>query len=127
LLHRYRPQEVDFSIQNPGDAWFWHPNVEYDAALQLWNIYMLTVGRGSNLILNVPPNSSGLIPDNLVKETRALGSAIASLSPPHAIAMLNSTTTLSVGDAVVVRLPVGAAFDTVVSMEDLSGGQCVAR
>jgi alpha-L-fucosidase len=51
----YRAQEVDFSIQNPGDAWFWHPDVEYMTAAQLWNIYMLTVGRGANLILNVPP------------------------------------------------------------------------
>jgi alpha-L-fucosidase len=56
----YRPEEVDYSIQNPGDAWFWHPNVEYLSAVELWNTYMLTVARGASLILNVPPNSSGL-------------------------------------------------------------------
>jgi alpha-L-fucosidase len=53
------PAECDVSIR-PG--WFYHP--EEDSLVktpdQLWNIYLQSVGRGANLILNVPPDRQGL-------------------------------------------------------------------
>lgn len=54
------PAEADVSIR-PG--WFWHASEDNQvrSAADLWEHYLKTVGRGSSLILNVPPNSRGLI------------------------------------------------------------------
>ncbi|PZX64634.1 alpha-L-fucosidase [Hydrotalea sandarakina] len=55
----YIPAECDVSIR-PG--WFYHSNEDslVKTPLQLWNIYTKSVGRGANLLLNVPPNRKGL-------------------------------------------------------------------
>lgn len=54
------PAEVDVSIR-PG--WFYH--AEEDSLVktpeQLFDIYLTSVGRGANLILNIPPDRRGLI------------------------------------------------------------------
>jgi alpha-L-fucosidase len=54
------PGECDVSIR-PG--WFWRSSEDnkVKSPQQLFDIYMKSVGRGANLLLNVPPNSSGLI------------------------------------------------------------------
>lgn len=56
------PAECDVSIR-PG--WFFHTkeNSLVKTAAQLFQIYLKSVGRGANLILNVPPDRSGLITD----------------------------------------------------------------
>ena len=64
-LH-YVPYESDISIQNPGDAWFYHKGHVFDSASNLWQKYLAVVGRGSHFIINVPPNRSGLIVDEFV-------------------------------------------------------------
>ena len=60
------PAEVDVSIR-PG--WFYH--AEEDSLVkspeQLFNIYLTSVGRGSTLLLNVPPDRRGLIHENDIK------------------------------------------------------------
>ena len=56
----YLPAECDVSIR-PG--WFYH--AEEDDKVkngeQLFDLYLKSVGRGSNLLLNVPPDRRGLI------------------------------------------------------------------
>jgi len=54
------PAECDVSIR-PG--WFWHASEKPKNATSLLDIYYKSVGRNCLLILNVPPNSSGLISD----------------------------------------------------------------
>ena len=63
---KWVPSEVDVSIR-PG--WFYHENedVKVKTPEQLFKIYMESVGRGSNLILNLAPDKRGLIPDVDVK------------------------------------------------------------
>jgi len=60
------PGEVDVSIR-PG--WFYH--AEEDSLVktpeQLFNIYLTSVGRGSALLLNVPPDRRGLIHENDIR------------------------------------------------------------
>ena len=57
---KWIPAECDVSIR-PG--WFWHGNEEdkIKTARELFTIYLKSVGRGANLLLNVPPDPRGLI------------------------------------------------------------------
>jgi len=54
------PAECDVSIR-PG--WFWHENenARVKTPAQLIDLYYKSVGRGANLLLNVPPNRDGLL------------------------------------------------------------------
>ena len=60
------PAEVDVSIR-PG--WFYHK--EEDSLVKspekLFDIYLTSVGRGSTLLLNIPPDRRGLFHENDVK------------------------------------------------------------
>jgi len=60
------PAEVDVSIR-PG--WFYHPEEDMlvKSAEKLFEIYLSSVGRGSTLLLNVPPDKRGLIHENDLK------------------------------------------------------------
>lgn len=60
------PAEVDVSIR-PG--WFYHAKEDQKVKTpeQLFNLYLTSVGRGSTLLLNVPPDQRGLFHENDVK------------------------------------------------------------
>lgn len=62
--HDWVPAECDVSIR-PG--WFWHASESAKPALQLLDIYYKSVGRNCLLLLNVPPNSSGLISEQDIR------------------------------------------------------------
>lgn len=57
------PAEVDVSIR-PG--WFYHASQDslVKSPEKLFDIYLTSVGRGSTLLLNVPPDRRGLIHEN---------------------------------------------------------------
>jgi len=57
------PAECDVSIR-PG--WFYHANedAKVKTGEQLFDLYLKSVGRGSNFLLNVPPDRRGLINEN---------------------------------------------------------------
>lgn len=126
LGYLFRPREADATIQNPGDAWFWKKNHSFWNASQLWDHYMLTVGRGENFILNMPPDTTGRIPAEYVAETSKFGAALnATLATPLA-QVFNQTVTC--GTPVVATVPQGQSVtaDMIVTREDLSKGQAVA-
>jgi len=60
------PAEVDVSIR-PG--WFYHKEEDEKVKTpeRLFQIYLTSVGRGSTLLLNVPPDRRGLFHENDVK------------------------------------------------------------
>jgi len=66
------PAEGDVSIR-PG--WFWHEsqNGSVKSPETLMNIYLNCVGRGANLIVNLPPDRRGLIHENDVSSLEAYG------------------------------------------------------
>ncbi len=67
--NKWIPAEVDVSIR-PG--WFYHK--EQDSLVktpeQLFRIYLTSVGRGSTLLLNVPPDRRGLFHENDIKSLK---------------------------------------------------------
>ena len=70
------PGEVDVSIR-PG--WFYHAHEDSQVKTpeQLFDIYLTSVGRGSVLLLNIPPDRRGLIHENDVKSLRGFKALLA--------------------------------------------------
>jgi alpha-L-fucosidase len=66
------PAECDVSIR-PG--WFWHEreNARVKTPAQLIDLYYKSVGRGANLLLNVPPNRDGLLSPEDIASLKAFG------------------------------------------------------
>lgn len=66
------PGECDVSIR-PG--WFYHPsqNDQVRSPANLMNLYIKSVGRGSNFLLNVPPDRRGLLHENDVASLKGFG------------------------------------------------------
>ncbi len=73
---RWVPPEVDVSIR-PG--WFYHPaeDDKVKSVEKLTEIYEQSVGRGANLLLNIPPDRRGLIPEIDASRLREFGRVIA--------------------------------------------------
>ncbi len=71
----YVPAEADVSIR-PG--WFYHPSQDdkVKSLSELVEIYFGSVGRGANLLLNVPPDRRGLIHENDARRLREFGEYI---------------------------------------------------
>ena len=70
------PRESDFSVLNPGDYWFWDAVDPVLSPEELWSSYTDTVGRGSQYILNVPPDRSGAVPASAADAAAGLGEII---------------------------------------------------
>lgn len=54
----WTPAEADARIR---DGWFWHANETPKTGQALMDMYMQSVGRSVNLLLDVPPDTEGLI------------------------------------------------------------------
>jgi alpha-L-fucosidase len=69
------PAECDVSIR-PG--WFWRASedAKVKSVQEMMDVWYASVGRGANLLLNVPPNSDGLISDVDVKRLGEFNKAI---------------------------------------------------
>lgn len=57
------PAEVNTTILG-GNQWFWARNKPPRTVTQLVDIFYTSVGRNGNLILNLSPDTRGLVPDN---------------------------------------------------------------
>uniref|UniRef100_A0A6M2EQ48 Uncharacterized protein n=1 Tax=Populus davidiana TaxID=266767 RepID=A0A6M2EQ48_9ROSI len=97
--HDWVPAECDVSIR-PG--WFWHASEVPKSAIKLLDIYYKSVGRNCLLLLNVPPNSSGLISDEdiqVLKEFSELRRSIFSDNLAGNAILNASSTRGSIGDS----------------------------
>ncbi|CAD6218490.1 unnamed protein product [Miscanthus lutarioriparius] len=70
------PPECDVSIRT---GWFWHKNETAKPLSQLLEIYYNSVGRNCVLLLNAPPNSTGLVEDADIARLREFGAAVATI------------------------------------------------
>jgi len=61
--NRWIPSEVNTSIR---PCWFYHEpeDAKVKSSVRLLHLYLESVGRGSNLLLNLPPDRRGLIHEN---------------------------------------------------------------
>ena len=67
------PSQCDVSIRN---GWFYHDGDVIKTAAQLIDIYFKSIGRNSNLLLNIPPNRQGLISDADIEQVSAFSSQL---------------------------------------------------
>jgi alpha-L-fucosidase len=114
----WMPVEVDVSIRRPD--WFWSTTNAKNVLTpdQLLSIYYCSVGRGAQLLLNIPANREGLLSDPDCASARAFGLEIRRFAKPLAE---------TAGQGVHVTLKLGASLriDTVVLREDIAKGERV--
>ncbi len=68
------PGESDAKATNMG--WFYHDGESPLSSERLFQMYLETVGRNSTLILNLPPNKAGVLPDATVNSLQGMGNLI---------------------------------------------------
>ncbi len=146
---RWLPAEVDVSIR-PG--WFYHPREDGSVmpVSRLNRLYLESVGRGCNLILNVPPDRRGRIHENDAQVLRAWGQARATHFAADRAREARATASSTRGDAprfkagnlvdgkqetywtsddkvktpeLILEFPRPATFDTIRLREHLPLGQ----
>jgi len=113
------PMECDTPLLD--HKWFWAPGTDQmlKSVDRLMDIYYQSVGRGSVLLLNMTPDTRGLIPESHVRIYREFGREIERRFG-HAIAETR-------GGGRVLELDLGAPteVDHVILMEDIRKGQRV--
>ncbi|EJX02141.1 coagulation factor 5/8 type domain protein [gut metagenome] len=65
------PGESDAKATNRG--WFYHDGESPLTPERLFQMYLETVGRNATLILNIPPNKAGVLPEASVKVLEQMG------------------------------------------------------
>lgn len=115
--------ESDYTVYEPGDHFFWGPGDPLLNASQILAQVNLKLEQGGSLILNVAPNSSGVIPEAVVEQVQLFAAMRArKFAQPRAVlsaAVSAPCTNLS------LVIPVNGTFDTLLIEEDLSAGQVI--
>ena len=65
--------ECDVSLTS---GWFWKSGKQPKSMEELTDIYFKSVGRGQPLLLNVPPDTTGVLPQDFVDRVAELGETI---------------------------------------------------
>jgi len=114
---KWLPAECDVSIR-PG--WFWHEreNARVKTREQLVTLYYQSVGRGANLLLNVPPNRQGVLSPEDIASLKAFGDYRRATFGVNLAERARRK-----GDIVDLREPV--TFDLIRLREDIRYGQRV--
>jgi len=122
----YLPPECDVSIRR---GWFWSPDDEPKSLEHLLAIYYRSVGLGANLLLNLPPDDRGLIPEADAARVRELGAEVARrFGTPAASAEPSGPAAGGDGPATwTARFDGPVALDHLRLREDLTHGQRAVR
>ncbi|WP_074655188.1 alpha-L-fucosidase [Terriglobus roseus] len=115
----WMPNEVDVSIRRPD--WFWSTKNESKVLNvdQLLSIYYRSVGRGAQLLLNIPADRSGLLPAKDTEAATQLGAEIwRRFQDPVA-------ETAGSGSSLLLSGKPAMPIDTMVLAEDLRFGERV--
>lgn len=71
----WTPPEANIHVRS---SWFWQPNSDHTlkSAEELIDVYDNTIGRGANILINMTPDVSGLIPETEVQRFKDYGMAL---------------------------------------------------
>ncbi|MDE1177997.1 MAG: alpha-L-fucosidase [Edaphobacter sp.] len=113
------PNEVDVSIRRPD--WFWTATNAKKVLTedQLLSIYYRSVGRGAQLLLNLPPNTTGLFDEKDAEAAARFGAEVKRRFGK------SLAETSGHGSVVTLKLKSPARIDTVVLQEDTTLGERV--
>jgi alpha-L-fucosidase len=111
------PLETDVSIRRPD--WFWNTHNERKVLSldQLLEIYYRSVGRGTQLLLNIPADRRGLLPDADCARAREFGDEVRRRFG-RSVAEARGW-----GEIVVLPFPSPTRVDHMILQEDCSTGQ----
>ena len=118
------PSEVDVSIR-PG--WFYHPvqDSQVKTLEELVDIYYQSVGMNSVLLLNVPPDTRGLIHETDVARLKEFGQYIDKTFADNKMDESHSYWSAKNGDYIEYKIKEGEMINTVLLQEDIKKGQRV--
>ncbi len=113
----WMPAECDVSIR-PG--WFWHEaeNTKVKTPEELFELYLVSVGRGASFLLNVPPDRRGLLHESDSASLREFGKRMRSIFGTNLAAKARM-------EGLTLTLPKRETFDLVRLREDIRYGQRV--
>jgi len=118
----YLPPECDVSIRK---GWFCADHDRPKALNHLLGIYYKSIGMGANLLLNLPPDNRGLLPDadvaRLTEWRTELDRRFADPQP----ATVTQLSSDSVGATWRAEFPASVELDHLELVEDYSTGQRV--
>jgi alpha-L-fucosidase len=117
----WMPNEVDVSILRP--YWFWSETkqrnlLSLDAMVE---IYYRSIGRGAQLLLNIPPDTTGLMPAEDVTRAKQFGKEIQRRFGKSVAETSGS------GESVTLPLRAGSRVNTFLMQEDCSFGERVRQ
>jgi alpha-L-fucosidase len=114
---KYLPPECDVPIRQ---NWFWQPDdLQTLKSLEhLLAIYYRSVGFGANLLLNVPPNRTGLLDPQDCTRLQEFAQALRRRFAHPIPAILQQE-----GTSVRIRFEEPVALDHLILQEDLKDGQ----
>lgn len=141
---RWCPAEADVSIN---DGWFWHDDAFYfeqgkrvsRSAQELADIYFNTVGGNAAMLLNVPPDTRGLISDREIRTLNEFSAIINSTfgeNMPYELTVVdkNGEEFLPLADGFMLQdceigamLKPAGKFRTMVIEEDIRYSQRVEK
>lgn len=118
------PSEVDVSIR-PG--WFYHANQDdqVKSLAHLVDIYFKSVGYNSVLLLNIPPDTRGLLHDNDCLRLKQLRTYLDMTFRKNYLGKGNGNWKADFGDAKVYGVKKSALVNTLMLQEDITKGQRV--
>lgn len=118
---KWVPAECDVPIRKL--HWFWHPDDEESllSVDELINIYYKSVGRGTNLLLNISPDTRGLFPEEDILRVIEFTDEIRRR-------FLNPVKEISgTGDCLELVMSTPGQIDHVILMEEISEGERVQQ
>jgi alpha-L-fucosidase len=133
---KWIPAETDVSIR-PG--WFWREteNSQVRSPKNLVNLYYQSVGRNSLLLLNIPPNSHGLLEESdilaidsmrkILNETFAHNLAERKTKKSLTDKSLNTFITLQENKPFIIDLGKKHSFDRILMQENIENGQSIKQ
>ena len=121
---KWLPVECDCRIRDY--SWFYEDAdvLTVKSPAELLGLYYYSVGRGSNLLLNIGPDRRGLLPEPDISNLCAFGAEVARrfASPVAEFGKFQQTDRVWHCDFSEPQL-----IDHAVLMEDLAGGEAVSR